>query len=475
MSTPSRTTSQNALLQPNARVLSTLEADGKRRWLRPRLAKGPRWNARRWVAYGLIAIYAIAPYVTIDGVPLILLDVVRRQFHIAGVTFLPTDTALLALLVLIAGLGVFLATAVLGRVWCGWACPQTVYMEFVFRPIERLFCGTVGRGGPAKRVAAWRTIAMYVVYVAIAFHLAHTLLAYFVGVGTVHEWIWRSTPFQHPAAFAVVAIATAWIVWDFAYWREQMCIIGCPYGRMQSVLLDRNSLIVSYDAKRGEPRGKTARAVSLPTLDAKGDCIDCTMCVQVCPTGIDIRDGLQLECINCAQCIDACDSVMDRVGRDRGLIGYASQAQRDGERSSWLRPRILIYPALLAALSTLFALLLVNRPAFDLTVLRNAGRAFNVLPDGTIENTMRLKIVNRSRGPRTYSIHVPDGVTVHVDGGLTLQPLESALPTVRISLPADTFKSDHTDLEITVRSDAAESRGQYIRLLGPIAKQGALP
>jgi cytochrome c oxidase accessory protein FixG len=257
---PTPTANANpSLLKPNERVLSTLQADGSRRWLHPRLSKGNFWNARRWTAYLLIAIYAVIPYLWMNGHPLILLDIVHRRFHIFGITFLPTDTKLLALLLLMVGLTIFTATAIMGRVFCGWACPQTVYLEFVFRPIERLFTGTTGRGGKAKNVPAWRRIAMYVVYLVIAVHLAHTLLAYFIGANQVHEYIWNSTPFQHPAAFIVVALATAWIMWDFAYWREQMCIIGCPYGRMQSVLLDRNSLIVSYDYRRGEPRGKGAR------------------------------------------------------------------------------------------------------------------------------------------------------------------------------------------------------------------------
>lgn len=470
--------------QANTRVLSTLEADGSRRWLFPRLAKGRLWDARRWVAYALIAIYTLVPYLHVGGKPMVLLDVVRRQFHLFGFTFLPTDTTLLALLVLIAGLSIFLATALLGRVWCGWACPQTVYMEYVFRPIERLFCGTVGRGGKPKNVAGWRVAAMYAAFLLISIHLANMLLAYFIGVDQVHRYIWSSTPFEHPAAFGVVAVATAWIMWDFAYWREQMCIVGCPYGRMQSVLLDRNSLIVSYDTNRGEPRGKTGRVkdeggrmkegVSLsslilqPSSLSSGDCVDCTMCVQVCPTGIDIRDGLQLECINCAQCIDACDSVMVKVGRPLGLIGYSSQAKRAGEKPKTLRPRVIVYPALLLVLSSLFLYLLFTRPAFDLTVLRNPGRPFNVLADRMIENTMRLKLVNRADGPRVYSIDLGEtpGATITADQLPALSPIESGIATVRIALPADRFESGHADVRVRIKSDRDEVRHVGIRLVG---------
>lgn len=491
--------SEPSLLPPEDRALSTLENDGSRRWLRPRLAKGRLWNARRIVAYALLAIYTLVPYLHLNGFPIVLLDVVRRRFHILGVTFLPTDTTLLALLLLIVGLSIFLATAVLGRVWCGWACPQTVYLEFVFRPIERLLCGTAGRGGKPKKVPAWRLVVLHAVYLVIAFHLAHTLLSYFIGIDQMNQYIWNSTPLQHPAAFIVVVLAVAWIMWDFAYWREQMCIIGCPYGRMQSVLLDRNSLIVSYDKKRGEPRGKQNKAIGskscatcdkcgkaksearsssckvmLPTLTqltVRGDCIDCTMCVQVCPTGIDIRDGLQLECINCTQCVDACDGVMEKIGLPRGLIGYSSQATRAGERARWFRPRLVVYPALIAVLASLFFYLLLTRPAFDLTVLRGAGRPFNVLADGRIENTMRLKLVNRVEGRRSYAIGLEglQDATVQSDVEISLDPLESTLQTVRIAVPPERFTSDHLDVRLRIRTDRGELQDRYVRLVGPIA------
>lgn len=485
-----QSSTEPTLLKPEARVLSTLESDGSRRWLYPKLSKGRLWQARRWIAYGLIAIYALVPYIHVGGKPMVLIDVVHRQFHLFGFTFLPTDTKLLAVLLLMVGLTIFTATALLGRVWCGWACPQTVYMEFVFRPIERLFTGTVSRGGKPKKVAGWRVFAMYVTFFLISVHLAHTLLAYFIGAESVHRYIWSSTPLAHPGAFIVVALATAWIMWDFAYWREQMCIIGCPYGRMQSVLLDRGSRIVSYDQRRGEPRGRMthekadrapssgeARAVALqvlpepaPATANTGDCINCMMCVQVCPTGIDIRDGLQLECVNCAQCIDACDHVMDKIGRPRGLIGYSSQARRTGEPKKF-RPRVVIYPALLGVLAILFVYLLATQPAFDMTVLRSRGRPFNVLADNRIENTMRIKLVNRSRDFRTYKFELLDAEDGHisVDVDPELNPLQSALPTVRIAIDPELFKTDHVDVRIRVSDNLGKSQIKYVRLIGPIA------
>ena len=323
------------ILKAEGRVLSTLESDGSRRWLTPRLAKGRFLARRQVVAYALIAIYAILPFLTINGRPAVQLDLWNARFALFGFEFRPTDLELLAVFGLMTFLSIFLATALFGRVWCGWACPQTVYMEHVFRPLERLFTGTAGRGGkPTKAVAGWRTPLMYLVFLLICWHLANTFLAYFVGVEALNRWIWSEPPWRHPGAFALVLFVTALMMFDFCYWREQLCIIGCPYGRFQSVLLDRSSLVVGYDTVRGEQRGRGKER------EAKGlgDCVDCSMCVHVCPTGIDIRDGLQLECVNCTQCIDACDAVMDKIGRPRGLIRYSSQAAFEGGASKLVRP-----------------------------------------------------------------------------------------------------------------------------------------
>jgi cytochrome c oxidase accessory protein FixG len=486
-------TYEDALIQPKGRVLSTLEADGSRRWLMPRLARGKLFNARRIVAYLLLALFIVTPYISVGNYPIVLLDVLHRRFHILGATFLPTDTVLLALLVLMAGLSIFLFTAIAGRVFCGWACPQTVYLEFVYRPIERLFYGTTGRGGKPKNVPVWRRIALHAVYLVVSIHLAHTALSYFVGAKAVNEFIWHSSPFSHPAAFIMVAIITAWMMWDFCFWREQMCLIGCPYGRLQSVLLDPWSLIVSYDAKRGEPRGKKVRMkeeggrmkeqVSLsslilqPSSLSQGDCIDCTMCVQVCPTGIDIRDGLQFECVNCTQCIDACDTVMDRIEKPRGLIGYSSQAARAGERVRWIRPRVVIYPLMLLVLGSLFTYLLFNRSPFDLTVLRAQGRPFVVTPGGSVENTMRFKIVNRTEGRRTYRVESMDPqiqfINTDTTQGVTLDPLETAVEPFQVRVPGERFVRDHLDIEVRVTSDDGQSVTRFVRLVGPANFAGA--
>ncbi|MEO1496662.1 MAG: cytochrome c oxidase accessory protein CcoG [Planctomycetota bacterium] len=458
------------MLQPGGRVLSTLESDGRRRWLFPRLSQGRFWSRRRVVAYVLIAIYTLLPFIKINGRPAVLLDVWNGRFALFGLQFRPTDLELLAVFGLMVGLSVFFVTAVVGRVWCGWACPQTVYMEFVFRPIERLFTGAAGKGGkPKKSVAGWRTVAMYVVFVLICGHLANTFLAYFVGVDALNQWIWTQPPWRHPAAFALVVFVTVAMLFDFCYWREQLCIIGCPYGRFQSVLLDRSSLVVGYDTVRGEPRGR-GRDREAKNL---GDCVDCRLCVDVCPTGIDIRDGLQLECVNCTQCIDACDAVMDRVGRPRGLVRYSSQAGLEGEATRIVRPRVLIYSGIIVVLAGIFLALLTSRTAFDVTLLRGLGRPFAVDDAGMVENIVRVNIVNRSEERRTYRIEVlaPDSLVIDGRAEAAADTGETTTEPIHLLAPASAFAERGGLMEVRLRvtDSSGEAIEQRYRLFGPAA------
>ncbi len=489
---------EDTLLRPRERVLSTLNADGSRRWLRLRLAKGRFWNARRALAYVLIAVFTLVPFLTINDQPAILLDVVNRRFHLLGATFLPTDTRLLVLLILTAFLGIFAFTAIFGRVFCGWACPQTVWLEFLYRPVERIFLGTAGRGGkPTKPVPVWRYAAMYFVFFLLSIHLAHTLLSYFVGVQALNQWIWSSTPWQHPAAFLVVTLVTAWMMWDMAFWREQMCIIGCPYGRFQSALLDRNTVIVAYDRQRGEPRSRArGKCLSLAVADnarsctgckdcrscgsadrlqpaaSPGDCVDCTMCVQVCPTGIDIRDGLQSECVNCTQCIDACDAVMDKLHRPRGLIAYRSQSAAEGQPSRFLRPRVVIYPTLLAVVASALIYLLLTRPSFDFVVLRPAGGNFERIGDAHVLNRLAFKLTNRAAELQQYTMSIVDRDDVFIttqSPTITREPLVMELENVRLSAPAAAF--NRGELVVTVRVTASDRSFQDrpVVLRGPFS------
>ncbi|MCC6428946.1 MAG: cytochrome c oxidase accessory protein CcoG [Phycisphaerales bacterium] len=458
-------------------VLSTLNSDGSRRWIKPRPSTGCFLTARRIVAYILIAIFALMPLARLNGRPLILLDIAAREFHILGATFYPTDTLLLALFAVGTFLTIFWMTAFLGRVWCGWACPQTVYMEFVFRPIERLFEGAP-RANSASPVGPIARTAKLIVYAALALLMAHMFLAYFVSWDLLKSWIFGS-PIKHPIGFAVVVITTIAILFDFGYFREQLCLVACPYGRMQSVMLDKHSLTIWYDHRRGEPRGKKrASTVSLPVLAPTnvppGDCIDCTMCVTTCPTGIDIRNGLQMECIGCAQCIDACDRVMEKIGRPKGLIRYSSQAGMQGEKFRIMRPRVVLYPAVILTLALIFTLTLLNRGFADVTLLRGLGQPFTVMPDGQIRNNIRVKLTNRRDTAAIFRLHA-DGVehaTLTTENRAIEVPAgETIIANAEVHAPAAAFHHGQARISIVVSGPEDLVLRRPFVLVGPQTNQ----
>jgi len=384
------------------RVLPTLNADGTRNRIRPRLYPGPQLSRRRAVAWSLVVLFVGLPFVTIGGKPAILLDVVQREFSLFGHTFLATDGVLLMLLMLTIFAAVFWTTALVGRAWCGWGCPQTVYMEFLFRPIERLFEGKrEAQIELDKRGMSTRRALKNLVFLVLSFVLANVFLSYFVGTHALRSWM-TEPPAKHMAGFLVVLVTTGLVFFDFAYFREQMCTVICPYARLQSVLLDRRSLVIGYDIKRGEPRSKGKQK------PGNGDCIDCQACVVACPTGIDIRQGLQLECIACAQCVDACDSIMARIHKPSGLIRYASQDTLDtGRKASLIRPRVVIYSLLLLGLLAILTSALLVKPGAEVTILRGIGAPFTENGPQVV-NQIRIKIRNRGSATQDYHVELID-------------------------------------------------------------------
>jgi cytochrome c oxidase accessory protein FixG len=397
---------ENPLLSPEEHLLSTMNQDGSRRWVRPRIVHGKWWKRRAVVAWSLILIFNILPWIKIAEKPLLRLDVVAREFTFFTVSFRPTETLLLTLLLLIVFLGIFLMTALFGRVWCGWGCPQTIYLEYLFRPLEKLICGpNLAKGKP---VPIERRVMSIMATALVCLHLSHTFLAYFAGPQEVLSWSLGS-PGEHPTGFAIVIGVTALMMFDFLYFREQMCILACPYGRLQSVLLDRKSLIVGYDEKRGEPRGKLKKAAAAGSVTAPlGDCIDCGWCSAVCPTGIDIRKGLQMECIHCTECIDACDTVMDKIEKPRGLIRYSSQDGLEGGQQGFFRPRVVLYPLVLAIVISLFVWQLSSMQSAILLPRRVQGQPFTIAEDGRIRCLVTFRLENRSGETRTYQVESDD-------------------------------------------------------------------
>lgn len=403
-----------AILESPEDVLSTMTRDGRRRWLYPTVSKG-RWrNARRLVAYLLMVAYVLLPWIYINGHPAIKMDIVHREFALFGLVFYPTDTVLLMLTMISIMITVIMLTTLFGRVWCGWGCPQTVYLEFLFRPIETWIEGKPHvkqrrDQGPWNLDRTSRHVAKWAIYLVIALVLANTFVAYIVGWETLLGWMVRP-PSENTGFFGLMALTTGLIVYDFGYFREQMCTIACPYARMQSIMLDPHSLIVSYDAERGEPRGKPQEGVT-------GDCIACNACVRTCPTGIDIREGLQMECIACTQCIDACDHIMDKLEKPRGLIRYTSEQALAGERTKLLRPRTLVYGGMAIVLFTAFMLVLTGRDAFDIAITRSVGAPFSELADGRVANRIKIRVRNQTQSAQSFTGIAP------LDSDITLQPV----------------------------------------------------
>lgn len=461
------------LISPEERVLPTLNDDGTRRWITPKHAAGRFNTIRTVVGWLLIGVFVAIPFLRMNGRPLVWLDLPARRFTLFGKVFLPTDTEVLLLGMLAIFVTIFLLSALLGRVWCGYGCPQTVYMEMVYRPVERFFSRlSKGYEKTWRRPAA--SAGKYLVFLVISMGLAHTFLAYFVSVDALAAWV-RMSPFEHPVPFLVMAVTTGLVMFDFAYFREQMCTVVCPYARLQAVLLDKHSLIIGYDQKRGEPRGKAAVGEikrKLPMVDRSfGDCIDCRACVTVCPTGIDIREGLQLECIACAQCVDACDAIMNKVGAPEGLIRYSSQATlEEGAAPKLLRARTAIYPVVLALLVGLLAFAVSRHDGAEVKVLRGVGATFTEQADGVIANPIRVRIANRSAETTPYSLRVegPEGVTLVAPmNPVVVAPDATESAPAFVRAPRALFAGGDVEVKIVVESPDGWSTALPFKLLGP--------
>lgn len=478
----------STILESPEAVLTTLSKDGRRNWMYPVPSPGRYHSARRLVAWVLILLYVALPLIPVGGHPAVLLDFVHREFALFGLVFYPTDTLLLMIFLIGVLLSVVLFTALLGRVWCGWGCPQTVYLEFVFRPIERWLEGAehVRRrrdDGPWTFDKAWRKTAKFAIYLAISLVLAHTFVAYFVGWDSLLVWM-TGPPTEHWGFFVVMAVTTGLVFFDFAVFREQMCTITCPYARMQSVLLDPDSLIVSYDPTRGEPRGKRSKAsASGDGAPALGDCVDCGACVRTCPTGIDIREGLQMECIACTQCIDACDAIMDRVGTPRGLIRYSSEREIEGRKTRLVRPHTVLYTVLLLAAVSAFAFTLSSRGAYDVNVGRAVGEPYTTLPDGRVANRLRFRVRNQTGAPSTFSVRIvsvipgagEEGEHAPVQAGLnpvgpmpvSLAPGEMARLETWVMIPVEGFDDGVATGRFAIEFSDGTVVEESFPLLGP--------
>ncbi len=414
--------------------------DGGRKRIVPADVSG-RFDRARQVAFVvLIALWAALPWIRIAGAPAVFLDVEARRFYLFGASFNAQDTWLVFFLITGAGFGLVYVTALVGRAWCGWACPQTVFLEGVYRRIERMVEGPREKylrrdAGPVTIDRALRKTVKHALFMLASLAVAHIVLAYFVSLPRAFAMV-RSSPAAHPEAFIWVAAITAFFYGNFAWFREQMCVVLCPYGRLQSVLLDEDSLVVGYDRTRGEPRGKKGKTT--------GDCVDCNRCVVVCPTGIDIRDGLQLDCIACTACIDACDNVMTRLARPRGLIRYDSPNGLAGKARRIVRPRVVLYTALLAVGLTVGVLAGRSRTDFEATLSRLQGAPY-IVESGTLRNAFDLHVVNKRAERQAFELRleVPaNAASIVPIARFEVAPMGDAHVPVFVTMPQTQFRGD---------------------------------
>jgi cytochrome c oxidase accessory protein FixG len=430
-------------------TLYTINKKGERKWVFPALVKGKFFWARTFVTAILMAIYLSLPWIEINGHQAIHIDILNRKFLIFGTVFWATDTKFLVVLLGILAICLFFFTSLTGRLWCGWACPETVFLEFLFRPIERLI---EGNNNAQKKLSEspWnlnkiiRKGTKYLIFSLFAWVLASTFLAYFVGREPLIVMMQHS-PAQNPYTFAATIFMMGLMLFQFGWFREQFCTVVCPYARFQSVLMDANSIVIGYDSKRGEPRGKAKD-------QNRGDCVDCGLCVRVCPTGIDIRNGLQLECINCAACIDACDSIMTQVGQKLGLIRYDTENKLNDKPSKILRPRVIIYAIILIILVVIMGELLENRSLSEYQLVRSKT-SFEKISDNQISNQFSLHISNKSQEDRKYCIFIKDNPQISLTVPLNPFPVshDSISPVpLFIKFDPNILIHGHLDVELFI-------------------------
>lgn len=457
-----------AAKRPNLDSVTTINEDGSHYVLHPADVRGKWTTRRRLVGLLLIGLYIALPWIPINGNPAVFLDVENRMFHLFGLTLVPQDLWVMFFAISGMGFALFFGTALLGRIWCGWACPYTVFLEHVYRRVERWIEGDA----PARRAlenAPWspskiiKRLVKHGAYAVISALIAHVFLSYFVSLPRLYN-LMQEGPLQHATAFGIVTFLTLVLWFCFGWFREQFCIIMCPYGRLQGALTDDDTINVGYDEVRGEPRG--------PKGKAEGDCIECMRCVQVCPTGIDIRNGLQLECIGCTACIDACDEIMVKIDRPTGLIRYDSLNGFAARARRFLRPRIYAYTALAAlGMAALLTVASIKARPFNATVSRVGGTGF--YSDATlVRNIYKVRFINKRNQPATVTIRLaadsPEGYELSGSGQTFTVASKGEMARTCVVLCPLTHYRGSTELDLVVHADPGDvSITKTIRFLGP--------
>ena len=479
--------------------IATVDKSGKRIWIYPKKPSGRFYNARTVVSLILLAILFALPLIKVNGEPLMLFNVLEGKFIMLGIIFTAQDLHLFALAMVTLMIFVVLFTVVFGRIFCGWVCPQTIFMEMVFRKIEYLIEGDASQqrklnSMPWTPEKWFKKGLKHAIFFSFAVVIANLFLSYVIGADAVLRII-KDPVEMHLGGFISMLVFSGLFYGVFAFMREQVCTTICPYGRMQGVLLVPESIVVHYDFVRGEPRGKISRQNPVAAIEATvangdqhsgsdgaspiqlhGDCIDCKLCVQVCPTGIDIRNGTQLECVNCTACIDACDSVMDKIKRPRGLIRYDSFNGINRGKRKIFGTRAIAYSAVLLALVLFQAFLLTNRREVETLVLKSPGQLFQKLDDGYLRNIYSWEVINKTAhdiGQIEFKVVKPLGarVTLVGAGKSIVSPKQGlAKGVMMIDLPASSMKATKEKLVIEIWSGANKIDQTNTNFLGPIKR-----
>jgi len=454
--------------------IATVDEKGKRVWIYPKKPSGNYHKARVVTTIILLALLFAGPFLKAGGQPLFLFNVFERKFLIFGQAFWPQDFILLAITLITFFVFIILFTVVFGRIWCGWMCPQTLFMEMVFRKIEYLIEGDMAAQrrlakAPWSFRKIWKKTLKHVVFMMIALLIAHTLMAYLIGVEEVWAVV-HDSPFKHLSGFLGMAGFTGVFYWLFAFFREQACIAVCPYGRLQGVLLGKDSIVVAYDWERGEPRGHLKKH-GQPVSTEQGDCVDCNLCVQVCPTGIDIRNGTQLECVNCTACIDACDDVMIKVGKPEGLIRFASyNSIRDGILKLW-NARVISYTVVLVLLLSVLSFALITRSDVETTMLKVSGTLFQREP-GLITNLYNVEFVNKTFGELKLDARIESpsyAMLYKVDGKAVVVPAEGMVKSVYfIKIPESEITNARTVVRVGIYQNGNKVETLKVKFIGPV-------
>jgi cytochrome c oxidase accessory protein FixG len=456
--------------------IATADAEGRRKWIYPRKVSGPWFRWRTRFSWLLLVIMFAGPFVTIHGNPLLLMNIPERKFVVLGQIFWPQDMFIFALALLLFLTGIVIFTAAYGRLWCGWACPQTVMMEMVFRKLEYLIEGDA----PEQRLLAkapWtgpkilKKTVKHAVFFALSFLVGNVLLSYIIGWRELWQ-VMTDPPALHVTGLTFMVLFSLLFYGIFARFREQACTFICPYGRFQSALLDENSIVVAYDYKRGEKRAPLKRGQSFGErrFAGHGDCVDCHLCVAVCPTGIDIRNGTQMECVHCTACMDACDQVMTKTGSPAGLIRYASlNGIERGERLR-LTPRLIGYSVVLGVLAVILGVLLFNRSDAEATLLRAPGSLFQQMPDGRFSNLYTVRVINKTSRemPVELRLESPAGeLNLMGRNDLVVPPQKLVENSVLLELDPAAMKSGTTPVTIGVWSDGRKLQTLKTAFIGP--------